>query len=830
MRRAVAAPEGSTSLQPSPDYRRVPLVLSDTGENVYAIKGNIGLRIETVGCLLTSGIISTEEALCVEGQGPAKGDIINFPAEMDPDLRTYYVPRSAYAEYLPEFSSQQIESLCTGTVDIAGVTYQGSCDPEAVVNTYAWVPNGFEDPSRSQSRFPVDMNPSKEAETIALYVNNVQCKLNSSGEIVDASNCADIGKSPAFAVFDFPVIMSPEFRLAHIASGDIYATVPDISENSANAFCGMTVRVSGESWKIDCGAPKDPSMYQRIADKLIDPYVNYSSVDPSMRYVNTSPDRGLLSLSVSGLRCIDFSGGTPEQGNYQDCTYLSEGPNQYDHVTFPATYVAEMKSVYIEQADLEAALPYDGKAGPTVSNVNTTAELCDPSFAGFRIKVGEPNALENWTVFCGPPEDPANYVRKVNEALDPVVFYPSDQLEVRETNSDFEGTSFSFIVKSTTCVNTLTGEPGGNKCDYLQSGPSVYDLVSIPAAYVPQLREMYVQSADLSSALGDGTGKAAHYDNSAYYKTADQICADGLSRIKVGPNTDRQEWTMFCGDPVDPANFQVQALVLNDPYDSYNYTDQSNREVNSDPMASEYHFAVYSRSCTDTSTGDSFPAARCNYLEGGLGDYDIVSVPAAFVPELREVYIDRVALEEQHPAVNRIDDGKGGGTTIDNICSGSERGFWVDGDSWTMYCGEPDDPSRYADLQYSLVDPKKEYPNSEYRALNDDLSAGVYKFGVFATRCYDITNGTYAGAFKCRYLTENKAEKYDIVAIPVEYDIDNKKILVTRAALEEALPYGAGASHYAGGYKDVDDICNGQLKSLKAGPNFADNWQMVCTE
>ena len=62
----------------------------------------------------------------------------------------------------------------------------------------------------------------------------------------------------------------------------------------------------------------------------------------------------------------------------------------------------------------------------------------------------------------------------------------------------------------------------------------------------------------------------------------------------------------------------------------------------------------------------------------------------------------------------------------------------------------------------------------------------------------------------------------------MEYDIDNKEILVTRAALEEAMPYGAGASYYAGNYKDVDDICNGELRNLRAGPVATDTWKMVC--
>lgn len=829
MRRAIATPEGSTSIKPSPDYSRVPLVLKDNGENTYAIRGNIGLEIETNGCLLTSGVISTNADLCTEGQGPSVGDIINFPAEMDPDLRTYYVPRATYSEYLPHFSDQQIEKLCTGTISISGETYQGSCDPAAVVNTYAWVMNGLEDPSRRSSTFPTDMNPSADADHINLFVNSVRCKLNSTGEMVDNSNCTGLGKSPGNTLVEIAAVLEPEFRSIYLTPADILAAAPDIPQNMANSLCGTAVRIAGNNWNIDCGAPKDPAMYQRVADKLIDPYNNYSSVDPSMRYVNASADRGLLTLSVSGVRCIDSSSGAPQQGDYQDCAHLSNGPSQYDHVTFPATYVKEMRAVYLERSDLEAALSHGAKAGYNSVSIYTPAELCDPSFGGFRVTIGGTNGLENWSVFCGAPEDPADYERKVSRLIDPYVFYPSGQYDVRDTNSDFTGTSFSFSVRSTTCVNTVTGESGGNKCDYLQEGPNTYDLVAVPAAYIPQLREMYVQRNDLSSALGGGTGQASHSDSISSYKTLDQICTDGLSYIRVGPITDKQQWTMLCGDPVDPADFGVQALVLNDPYDSYHSSDRSNREVNSDPSASEYRFSVYRRSCMNTKTGETFASARCDYLEGQFKDYDIVSIPATFVPELHEIYVDREALMAKFPALTGIDDGKGNGSSINDFCNGAERSFWVNGDNnWGMYCGEPDDPARYAEVPYNLVDPANKYPNAEHRALNNDLSSGFYKFGAYITRCIDVTDGSFAGTVKCRYLTQNKAVQYDIVAIPVEYDVDSKEIRVTRAALEEAMPYGASASYYAGNYKTVDAICNGELSRLRAGPVASDTWKMVC--
>lgn len=821
MRRAIEAPTGKTSIQPSPDFQRVPLTLRDTGENTYAIKGNIGLEIETIGCLLTSGAISTDDSLCVEGQGPSAGDVINFPAEMDPDLRTYYVARSTYTEYLPQFSAQQIESLCTGTVTISGTTYQGSCDPEAVVNTYAWVPNGLEDPNRDKSRFPEDLNSSENADSVNLYVNNIRCKLTSTGEAVDNSYCSSLGKSPAFELVQVPAVFNSEFRAIYTTPEQVVSVSPDMSDTAAASVCGKAVRVGAVNWTIDCTEPKDAADYLRVASALLDPYANYSASAIEARYVNDSPDRGLLTFSVNGLRCFEFTSGTAQQAEYQDCTYLTEGPSQYDLVTFPATYVPELKAVYLEQEDIIAALPYDGKL-----DSYTPAQVCSPDFNGFLIKVGPSAAPENWTVFCGDPEDPANYERQVNQALDPVVFYPSGQYDVQRSNSDFNADSYAFTVKSTTCINKATGESGGSKCDHLTEGPSVYDVIRIPATLVSQLREIYVQGDDLSAALGSN-GKASYYDSSSFYKTADEICSDGLARLKVGPSADQQEWTMICGDPANPADFTSNAIILNDPYDNYHYSDRTNREVNSDPNAVEYHFTVFKRDCVNQATGEEFAPTKCDYLDNALKDYQVVSAPATFVPDLREIYFDEATLRATFPKLTNIDSGKGTGSTIAQFCEGIERQFWVNGDNWIAYCGEADDPANYADIAYNLVDPTGSYPNSAYRSLNDDLSSGEFKFGVNTTRCIRVSDGSYAGNMKCRYLTENKAQKYDIITIPVTYDIDSREIRVTRADLEIAMPYGASASYYGGNYKNVDQICNGELRNLKAGGDTT-GWKMVC--
>ena len=825
MRRAIAEPKGKTTIRPSKDFRRVPLTVRDTGRNIYAAKGSISLEIDAIGCLLTSGVISTDEALCVEGSGPSRGDIINFPSEMDPDLRSYYVPRDAYAEFLPQFSAQQIEALCTGSVTLAGVEYRGSCDPKAVVNTYALTPSNLGDPKDNTTRFPSDQNPSATASVLNLYVSATACIQNETRTIVGSASCAGLTKSPSLELRTIPANLQPEFRTVYVDQAEIRKAGPYMTDSVVNAVCTRTVRIAGNNWTVSCSAPRNPASFQRIPDRLIDPSNYYSSSTPQVRTINKISRADAVSFSVYGTRCYDVSSGAPAIMPSADCAYLSSGANNYDVVTLPATVVPELRTVYVTKTDLESAAGYQGKAGFTSNGVEGVSQICTTGHIGINFYMfDESNIQQIWKLVCGEPERPGDYSRGVSRVLDPDAFNPNNT--VRYTNSDFNAASYSFTVKATSCRNTVTGSDGGTKCNFLTEGPNIYDLVSVPAAFVPEMREMYVKQEDLSAALGS-QGAAAHYDSQVYYKTPSQICATTLPSLKVGPSTNRQDWTMRCGEPVTAADFSRSALILGDPYENYHYTNQTNRQTNSDPNATKYRFSVYSTECRNTKTGEILTASRCDYLPTGPKSYDIIDVPAVLVPQLREFYIDKDQLSAAHPRLTNIDDSNGVGSTIANACNGSETRFWIANADWTMKCGAPDDPARYADVPYSLVDPTAEYPNTAYRTLNSDLSSGVFKFGTYATRCIYRADGTSAPTTKCYYLTSNKAKQYDVVSVPVVYDQPTMQIRVTRAALESAFAYGARASYYSGNYKTVNEICTAGLNNLKAGGLTA-SWKMVC--
>jgi len=825
MRRAIAEPTGQTTIQPSPDFIRIPLTLRDPGDNGYASSGVIGLEIDTLGCLMTNGIVSTDEALCVEGSGPASGDLVNFPAEMDPDLRTFYVERGAYEEFLPGFSERQIEELCTGRVLIEGDQYQGSCDPAAVVNTHAWAIYGFADPYSFRHRFETLPNGSSDTDRVSLYVSRVICIDTKTQEHVDNAQCGSISKSPSGDLVELDALFSPEFRRIHVSQADIAAAAPEMSEAAVAGRCGMSLQVSGSAWELDCGPPKDPADHARVAARLVDPRNNWSVFAPDSQYVNSTSDTDVLRLSVSGTNCHDVSSGAPVRADTRECSFLTDGHNNYDIVELPAAFVPDLRSVYLDPADLQGLAAYGTTLGSSPTSTKGISEICDSIQTGFSVDFGQSGSSERWMVHCGAPENPSDYERTVHRLVDPNDFHPAGNDAVRFANSAFDATAFTFSVKSTACRNIVNGADGASKCDSIPGGANIYDLVAIPGVFERQMREIYVDETVLASMLG--SAEAAYRDYHAYYMTAAEICSKGMTQLKVGPSSDRQQWTMVCSEPVDVAEMSRNVTHLADPYDHYPSGDYAYREANADPSSSEFRFATYLVDCRNDRTGETFTRSRCNHLDSGAHKYDLITVPAAIVPELREFYVDREQLEAMLPHLSSIDDSDRTGSNVNSACAGSEAYFSIGGNSYRMFCGEADDPRRYAEIAYALIDPvRASGVDTAHRNTNSDVSSGSFAFSVYRTRCVEKDSGAFGGS-KCRYLTQDKISEKDLISVPVSYDQDNKRIEVTRAALEGIMPHGATANYYSGGQKSISQICSGGMSGLTVAGQSG--WTMVCT-
>lgn len=741
MRRAIADPKGKTTIQPSADYDRVPLTLKDTGDNRYAATGTIGLQVETVGCLLTSGDVNADETLCVDGAGPRPGDIVNFNAKMDPDLKAYYVPRAQYQEILPTFDSGQIDALCSGTVSIAGAVYQGSCDPSSVVNAYAKYVYALIDPT-TRSR-PSNVSTSSRMD---LYVNSVGCYSTQTGNVVANSYCTGITKAPnATDVYSLSAQYVPQLREVYLDQAELAAMTPApvaLLNQTFSTFCSNangTIKVDGNDWKVRCGQPEDPGSYTRVVQKFIDPMDYGVDRNPSIA------ESGSLRMVVNSTICYD-AGGATVSGK---CDYLTEGPNVFDIATVPATFVNELREVYVNPADVEAAA---GRTNPLVGNYVLT-DACKGGKTQFKVSVGGAPPAP-WYFVCGTPEDPGSYTRAASRAYDPTTYGPN-----RTANSS-DTAGLRMVVANTICYDS-SGATVSGKCDYLTEGLNVFDLFTVPATYVPDLREIYVNKTDVQAAtknLNPVLGSSS----------LDQACPGGKFKPMVNHAGLTTPWSFVCGTPDDPSRYTRTAQRLTDP------TTFGNDRTPNDVSSGALRMVVTAIGCLDEK-GTSV-TGKCDYLPEGPQTGAIITVPATYVPELREVYPDRAAIEAQAKTANTIITSY----FLNDACKGGKTSMQVKQANGTtvpynFVCGTPDDPSKYTMKAQTLRDPRDYGSN---RNINMDPSATRLGLTVGSTLCYDSsTNATATSSAKCSWLPNNVKDS-DVLWMPAVFDSVAKTVTI----------------------------------------------------
>lgn len=734
MRRAIAQPTGQVTIPPSPDFVRVPLKVKDSGQTTYALNGTLKLEVEEVGCRITDGSIIVDQDTCAIGQGPQIGDIINFTAKMDPDLKAYYVPREQYEEILPAFSPQGIDALCSGSAVISGTEFSGSCDPAAVVNTYAKYIVAMEDPTNRSK--PQNVSSS---DVLNFVVTSVGCYSTQTGSVVSSSSCENITKSPS-DIYSMPATFIPQLREVYIDNSDIDAMQPApgaILNRHLSTFCtGSTpkMRVDDNDWKVLCGEPDEPGNYTRVTRIF---------QDPAQYGVNREPNRSeteSLRVVVSATRCLD-SQGNDVTGK---CDYITQGPNIFDMVTVPATYVPELRELYVDRSDLESA------AGSSLINMSnrTISDAC--AGRNVTISVVHEGVQSNWDFRCGTPDDPGNYSRAVSKFNDPMRYGIN-----REPNDPSSG-GLNLVVQTTRC-NDASGNSVNYKCDYITAGPSLYDIATVPATYVRELREIYVKKTDVEAAAGSIN---PIMDN----RYLNDTCGGQYFSVTVNDNGSIAPWAFHCGEPDDPANY---TRGVNRFYDPSTYgSDRTPNQASSN----ELKLVVQSISCTNAS--GSSVNGKCDWLSEGPKFQDILTVPATYVAALREVYVDRAALQEiarnQRPIIgnNYIDDACAGKKfTVNVVSEGVQSG-------WDFRCGTPDDPNKYETRPVVLLDPR-DYGTD--RNINMDPEATQVGLRVRSIGCYDKTNDSTVDAAKCSYLPD-VVRIGDVVWLPAVFDSAGKTV------------------------------------------------------
>jgi len=637
----------------------------------------------------------------------------------------------------------------------------------------------------------------------ATRINTVVCQ-RSDGAAADDSMCA--GQAPprqetqgVYSSCTFAATYSTTFGACTptatnsplgIQTAPITSCVRSDGTTVANSLCNP--QVTSKSCSTSTG-----DRYVREAYYLKDP-ASYSPTVPQINVSNSSSVR----LLVNSLICWDYTNSTSVV--MSSCS-TAKGVQTYDIVTVPATYVSDLREIWVDQSNLLAAAPH---AVDFVSY--SISQMCTGGYGG-SLQVKDPSTGQNssWTLRCGKPDTSNHYARSPYSLGDPVNVLSSFP-QLRWANPSYSGTSVKLAVQGTICRDTITGQnAAAAKCQYLP-GPSVYDLTSVPAVYVKDLREIYVTQADLQTALGYGT----YFD---YRYSVSSVCTSGFG-ILIGPsNSDYQSWTLRCGTPDRPDRYVRSPYTLTDPASVFNSSSPYYRvNVNN---ASSLRLGVQNTICRDTTTGQNAASTKCQYLLNGANIYDLASVPATFVADLREIYVNREDLQSALGFGSYI-----GNNALNSACNGYGMAIW-DGsqfNTWTMKCGVADTPDHYQRYAYTISDPTSVFNSSSpnYK-VNTTSETSVFRLAVLNTSCRDMTTGTNVSS-KCTYLPTG-ANVGDIKAIPATYVKELRDIYVSQADLQSALGLGS----YIGN-SSVASACNGYGVAIWDGSTFQ-TWTMKCS-
>ena len=594
-------------------------------------------------------------------------------------------------------------------------------------------------------------NQNPTASTLNLSVGSTLCWDDVNKKTVAAASCNALSYGAnVYDVVGLPSTFVPNLREIYISQADVIAAMPNanslLSNSIVNACAGSnTLNVgtasSYSAWTVKCGTPDTADHYAREPASLYDG-ANYYS-----RYWNTNPAASAYTMEVNTTLCWDTRAGT--QAANVKCSYLPTGANVRDLVNIPATFVKDLREIYVNQADAVAALPHSN-----VFNGSAVSSFC----AGATAIVGTAASNQSWVLKCGAPDTSDHYAREAS-ALNDAALYSA-----RYWNTTPTATSYTMEVAATQCWDSKTGATASaSKCSYLPTGANLRDQITVPATFVKDLREIYVAQTDLSASL-----KHANSFNGSSVAT---YCSG--STAYIGTYSTNQAWVVKCGTPDTADHYTREAASL---YDAANYY---SRYWNTSPTATSYTMEVASTQCWDSKTGATASATKCAYLPTGANARDQITVPATFVKDLREIYVNQADMAASLKHTNNYN-----GSALTTFCSGATAivGSSSSNQSWTVRCGTPDTADHYTRDATSLYDGANYYG----RYLNTSVTGTTYTMLVIGTQCWDTNANAAAAPGKCTYLPTG-ANQFDPVTVPATYVKELREIYVSQAAMAATL-------------------------------------------
>ena len=791
MRRKITEPNTKPR---GPDGQRVATGLGDVGAgiNAYRANGEIKLAVSALGCLKNDVIVP--EANCTGSKGGAEiGNVLPFPARMDPDLKAVHVTREAFAGSLPYAPSASIDALCESRVSIGSESWRLSCDPQSIVNQYQKYVSRLSDPAPYTTQFPSNPNPSAEANFVNLTVTDYGCRSTITGSDLAKSTCSSIKREPnIFDIVSIPAELVPQLRKAYVTRDSLRTLLPNTKTSQIDAICTMPVKIEKQDWRIVCGTAQEPENFMRVIGSLRDPYEAPGSLGTDYTRRNKVGGTG-YDWMVASTKCIDSSTGATVANT--ECQYLSSGANVYDVLSLGATHVHDLREIYFDQQDLTDAASY----GATFAGY-PAANLCAGNNSLY--VYDDKNTRITYTAKCGQPDSPDNYERVAAIYRDPSYFTPTGGNSNRNntTRSDFD-----FTVSQTTCWDIAANKvaQSSSKCSYIPDGASIYDIATVKATYVPQLRTIHFDQAQLEALFPRGGNISYTFGYSA---TVSAICS-GTGEFRVLENGNPVFYKPSCGAPEDPANYERVGSQYADPYYTSYSGSNSGRNINT---RDEFDFIVTGTRCWDLANNKTADQAKCAYLPEGPSIYDVATVKATYVPDLRETYFDKADLET---LLSRGGDFKAvysSGYSVASLCSGAVTYHTREGAGiypYTVRCGTPDDPARYDRIGYEYHDPYHQTYNGSDRTRNKS-SRSEFDLIVSRTACWDKDTSKIIPDPKCAYLPRG-TKLNDVVTVSATYVPQLREVYLDRNELAALVSKGGGFKYGYASAISLDSFCSG---------------------
>jgi len=776
----------------------------------------VNLTVTDYGCRSTlTGSDLAKSSCSTLTRAPNIYDIVSLPAELVPQLRKAYVTRDSIKSMLSGIKDSQVDAICAMGVQVQGQAWRVACGTAASPENYMRVASNLSDPAGAHFTLPSEFRERNKigATSFDWYVSQTACIDTATGTATSAANCQYLTSGANnYDILSVGAVQVPNLREIYFDEQEIKDAAPYVvtfnGQVVANVCNGSSVKLRAadrteQTWTIRCGAPEDPANYERVPSQYTDPTdVHFSYGVPQKN--DTSRDS--FDLAVTSTICWDLA--TNKQAtNSGKCTYLPEGASNYDLATISATYVPQLRSVYLDRSEVEALLPRGGTFKYSYYT-RSVDQFCNGT-ATYQVK--ENGTYRAYTIYCGEPDSPDNYERYAYRFMDPVDI-PSSAGIKRDVNN-IQRSEIDLAVNIAYCWNlqTNTMATSSSKCTNLPTGASVYDFTTVAATYVRDLREVYVDRQDLAAIFAHGGDFLL--DNNI--RTLDQVC-NGSSALRTKDGTATHAYTIRCGEPDDPANYERIAWYITDPaHWSYSGANMARNNV----TRNEIDFVVRTAICWDLTTDkQSANGNKCTNLPTGTSQNDILTVPVTYVPQLREAYVNREDVQALISKGGGIYHGGGGPLSVDSFCNGGSHYTIRDGSSnipYRMYCGTPDNPDRYERYAAVVADPYHYSATTADRSRNDTTRTS-FDFHVTSTGCWDLQGNKAASPGKCTYLA-NGPQTYTPVTIPVRYDTATDEIFMKRSDLAAALPRGGAYTLYYAN-RTLDQACTGsQAVVVKEG-------------